>query len=226
MRTPKIAPDEYYHIFNRGNNKQAIFLDDEDRIRFLFLILHLQSPEYFPKISRHITYFCKHRVFDIDNDLLNSILKNRYVELVNFALMPNHFHLTVFEKKEGGTAQYMQRSLNSYTKYFNTKHQKSGHLFQGPFKAVHIGNNEQLLYLSAYIHRNPNEISEWRNKSHLFPWSSCQDYVKYNRWGNLINTEILQSQFSNATEYKIFMETSGAKEISKKLDDDLLIDFA
>ncbi len=224
MRPIKIVPGEHYHIFNRGNNKQLIFLDDKDRIRFLFLILHLQASTFFPKISRHTAKYGKHRVFDIGNETLEEIEKYRYVWLVNFALMPNHFHLTIFEKEENGVAQYMQRVLNGYTKYFNVKYQKSGHLFQGPFKAVHIETNEQLLHLSAYIHKNPKEITEWKNKIHLYPWSSFQDYIDKNRWSKLLKTKIVTSQFYNNKEYKNFVETSSAKEMREKLDDAILLD--
>lgn len=224
MRQIKIAPGEHYHVFNRGNNKQVIFLNDEDRIRFLFLILHLQAPIYFPKISRYTSTFGKHRVFATDIDDLKEIEQDRYVELENFVLMPNHFHLTIFEKKENGTAQYMQRVLNGYTKYFNTKYQKSGHLFQGPFKAVRITDNRQLLYLSAYIHKNPMEVSGWRNKEYDFPWSSYQDYSDNNRWGALLKSDIVVEQFNNVGEYKKFVETSGAKQLKEKIDSDLFID--
>ena len=76
--------------------------------------------------------------------------------------MPNHFHLIVKEVKEGGISAYMQRVLNAYTKYYNAKHDTSGHLFQGPFRAIHIADNDQLLYVSAYIHLNCREINQKR----------------------------------------------------------------
>ncbi|PIU99599.1 MAG: hypothetical protein COS58_01470 [Candidatus Tagabacteria bacterium CG03_land_8_20_14_0_80_41_22] len=65
MRKIKIVPGEYYHIYNRGNNKQNIFLDNRDWARFLFLILYFQSPECFYNLSRQISYFVRNRVFNI-----------------------------------------------------------------------------------------------------------------------------------------------------------------
>ena len=64
-RKTRIAPGEHYHIFNRGNRKQAIFLDDRDHARFLFLILALQSSAIVYNISDNVDYFTKHRVFSI-----------------------------------------------------------------------------------------------------------------------------------------------------------------
>lgn len=135
--------------------------------------------------------------------------------------MPNHFHMTVCEHKESGIAQYMQRVLCAYTKYFNAKYNKNGHLFQGPYKAVHIEDNNQILYLSTYIHRNPCELKNWRNKEYNYPWSSYQDYCSYNRWGALLKTNIITNQFSQK-EYKQFVLSSIAKRSNQELENDSL----
>ena len=217
MRKIKITQGEYYHVFNRGNNKQDIFLDDRDWIRFLFLVLYFQSPVSVYNLSRPVSYFVRHSVFNIDNQIVEKIIANQYLELACFAFMPNHFHLIVYEKKEKGISQYMQRVLNAYTKYFNAKYKKTGHLFQGPFKAVHIESNEQLLHLSAYIHRNLREIRNWKNREHLYIFSSYQDYFKENRWGNLLKNQIIMEQFSSGEDYKKFTDTSGTK---KETDDE------
>jgi putative transposase len=211
MRKIKIAPGEYYHIFNRGNNKQKIFLDKRDYIRFLFLILYFQSPSIFYNIGRQVTYFIKNNFFGISKNNDSEVVKKRYVELVNFVLIPNHFHLIILEKEEGGISRYMQRILTAYAKYFNEKYEKSGHLFQGPFQAVHIEDNNQLLYLSSYIHRNVRELKEWKNKEHLYMWSSYQDCSNKNRWGELLKHEVITEQFSNQKEYKDFVDSSPAK---------------
>lgn len=216
MRTTLIAVGEYYHIFNRGNYKQSIFKDERDWARFLFLIIYLQSPVNFPQISRTISSFVKSQAFDIETNKINEIINLRYVELVEFALMPNHFHLIVHEKEENGITRYMHRILTSTTKCFNTKYQTSGHLFQGPYKAVHIEDNDQLLYLSAYIHRNPRELKSWKNKEHEYFWSSYKDYLGKNRWPGLLKTDIILDQFKDQNEYKTFIETSAAKGL---LDD-------
>ena len=224
MRNISISIGEYYHIFNRGNNKQIIFLDNRDFIRFLFLIIHLQSPTVFRNIPRQVSYFFKNQLFDISKSEEKEISEGRNIKLINFCLMPNHFHLTLCEFKEGGIAQYMQRVLTAYTKYFNTKYKKSGHLFQGPYKAVHIESDEQLLHLSAYIHRNPIKVSGWKNKLEKYPWSSYQDYVDKNRWGELLSHEIISERFKNKKEYDDFVKTSGTKEIAEVLEDQILID--
>lgn len=217
MRKMKIIPGEYYHVYNRGNNKQTIFNDNRDWIRFLFLILYFQSSEHFNNLSRQISYYVKNRVFNI-----KTISKNHYADLICFTFMPNHFHLLVRELKEKGISKYMERVQKAYTKYFNTKYKKSGHLFQGPFQIIHIKDNRQLLHLSAYIHSNCKEMKQWRFKKHQYPWSSYQDYLEKNRWREFLKPSIILDQFSTPKEYKNFVDTSGAK---LELDERLLLDF-
>ena len=95
MRKVNFAQNEHYHIFNRGNNKQNIFLDDSDRARFLFLLLFFQCDLSPLRINKSVADFIKnqHRVLDIFTDEVAEISKNRYVALESFALMPNNLHL-------------------------------------------------------------------------------------------------------------------------------------
>ncbi len=208
----EIAPGEYYHLYVRGVAKQKIFLDKRDHIRIIFLLLYFQSSIQIRNISRYVTNFMKYGTFKLTDNKKGELLKNRRVELVLFTIMPNHIHLTVRELTEGGIPQYMKKVLGGYAKYFNAKYKKSGHVFQGAYNAVHIASNEQLVYVSAYIHRNPREIKEWENKEHLYPWSSFQDYIGENRWGELLKRDIVLEQFKNPLEYKKDIETSGAKD--------------
>jgi hypothetical protein len=114
----------------------------------------------------------------------------------------------------------MQRVLISYTKYFNIRHDKSGHLFQGAYKSVRQESDEQLMHLSAYIHKNPVEIAEWKGREQAFPWSSYMDCLEKNRFPYLLNTEIVTERFekdSGMKTYQAFVSSSPAKEITKEL---------
>jgi putative transposase len=214
-----IAPGEYYHVFNRGAFRQNIFLGKADWQRFLFSILYLQSNEPFTNISRLVTGFSTETGFPVPDDVTSVVLGNRSVELVAFCLMSNHYHLLLREAEEGGISSYMQRVANGYTKYFNTKHERSGHVFQGAYKAVHVKDDRQLLYLSAYIHRNPREIPEWKGREFEYPWSSLQDFTTANRWGGLIVPEIIVGQFEQTKEsnYADFVRTSTSKILQEEI---------
>jgi putative transposase len=71
-----------------------------------------------------------------------------------YCLMSNHVHLLV-ESSEQPLAKFMQGLQQSYSQYFNRKHHKSGHLFEGRYKAIICQKDEYLLELIRYIHLNP-----------------------------------------------------------------------
>src|SRR3989338_7289089 len=212
MKRFNIAPNEFLHVYNRGISKSIIFFNDRDRKRFLFLMMILQIPETMKNIDRMFKDFALDPETYIKNFDSHG-LKKRQIELVSFCLIPNHFHLLMQEIEEGGISKYMQRLQNAYTKYINTKYERSGHLFQGAYKAVLVESNEQLLHLSSYIHRNPREVKGFKNKELEYFWSSYQDCVLVNRWGEFLAPEIIILQFSgkNSDTYKNFVETSPAK---------------
>lgn len=207
------APGEYFHVFDRGVQKQAIFQIEADYVRFLFLILTFQGEFTIKNISREIKESVQSRTLHINEELEQEILKDRMVELILFCLMPNHFHLMVRELEEGGLSKYMHRVLTAYVKYFNLRHDKSGYLFQGKYKDVHVKNDRQLMHTSAYIHKHPREIG-WVEKEHLYTWSSYQDCIAENRFGKLLVPDIVTERYRNEKgSYREFVSTSPAKEL-------------
>jgi putative transposase len=216
-----IAPGEYYHVYNRGSNRAAIFTDKAERQRFLFNLLYLQSPVSFRNVNRTAGKYDPVDGFPVDPEITEEILKNRYVELTAFCLMPNHFHLLVKELEEGGLATYMHRVAVGYAKYFGEKHEQNGHVFQGSYKSVPVKDNRQLLHLSAYIHKNPHELSDWKGREFEYPWSSLQDFTTANRWGGLIVPDIIVEQFEQTknSNYADFVKSSTAKTLKDELGD-------
>lgn len=212
MRCENFAENEYYHVFGRGVSKEKIFIDDRDKARFIFLITHLQSPTRMYNVAWYTESFLKKGAFNVRDEKVREILRFRNVELVAFALMPNHFHLLVRNLDDGILSVYMHRVLTAYSKYFNSKYNKKGHVFEGPFGAVRIKNNNQILHLSAYIHKNPKELGSWNNNYDKYPYSSYQDYIGLNRWGDFLSTDIVLKQFKDQAKYRDFVTESVAKE--------------
>ncbi len=215
MPRARLGEGEYYHIFNRGVEKRLIFLDDKDRWRFMTLLIAFQGDVTINQIGR-LVVDVEHRRFD--NEIFSEILHKRYVELIAFCLMPNHFHLILLEVKEGGISKFMQRLLDAYTKYFNIRHNRVGHLFSGKFQSVHIDKNEYLNYLSAYLHLNPRELKMWRKKEIKYPWSSFYDFAISNRWGQFLNPSILLDAFDDGEDYRSFVEETPIKEITENVE--------
>jgi len=215
------APGEYVHIFNRGIQKQPIFETKADFWRFLFLLLTFQGEMVVKNVSREFKKSVQSQALHIDEDLVSDVLRTRMVELVAFCFMPNHFHLIIRELVDDGISRYMQRTQTAYVKYFNLLHNKSGHLFQGPYKSVHISSDRQLMYTSAYIHKNPVEIG-WKGNESQYPWSSYRDFVAENRFGELLTTGVITDRFPEGKKqvgYEKFVNTCTAKEFSKIIDE-------
>ena len=224
MRKDIFVSEEYYHIYNRGVEKRNIFLNDADRWRFLTLLLVLQGKTTIPQIGRTVS-LVKHLVFDKTSfteeyEILKDALVNRTIKLVCFCLMPNHFHLILQQIEDAGISNFMQRLGDAYTKYFNIKYERSGHLFGGVFQSRLIDQNEYLTYISAYIHLNPRELKKWCKKEYQYPWSSFQDYDMQNRWGAFLETSVIMNQFQKG-EYQKFVTKS---DIKNTVEDEYFID--
>lgn len=211
IKNTPLASGEYYHVYCRGNNKQSIFINQEDRKRLLLNILLFQSTTSLPHFSRLTETFSGEGLEEIDEELLTQIEETRIIELLAFSFMPNHLHLILKQREEDGISSCMARILNSYTKYFNIRHERTGHVFQGRFGRVHIESNDQLLYLSTYIHRQCREVPRWKGREAEYPWSSYQDYIKERRWGKLLETSLILNQFKSPQEYVRFTSESMAK---------------
>ncbi|MFZ2038559.1 MAG: transposase [Minisyncoccia bacterium] len=153
---------EYYHIYNRGVDKRETFLDSLDYERFILALVNANNKE-----TCHIGNIKKQLKGEYKG--IETCLALREVTLVDigaWCLMPNHFHLLVKEKEEGGVVKFMQRLETGYTMYFNKKNERTGSLFQGTFKAEHAHNDNYLKYLFSYIHLNPVKLiqSDWKEK--------------------------------------------------------------
>ncbi|HDH07604.1 MAG TPA: hypothetical protein ENG89_01125 [Candidatus Moranbacteria bacterium] len=145
--------------------------------------------------------------------------RSRFVEITAYCLNPNHYHFILKQIRDKGIEQFMHKIGISHTKYFNEKNERSGALFQGKFKAVHIDSNEYLLYLSAYV--NKNNFIHGYNKNDSWPYSSLHTYLG-NRSDKLISKNIVLGQFKNISEYKEFLKNSASyvmenKELEKYL---------
>jgi len=118
------------------------------------------------------------------------------VEILVFCLMPNHFHLMVKQKVNGGITLFMRKLGTGYTNYFNQKYKRVGPLFQGKYKIVHLYQDAHFLYLPYYIHLNPLEliIPEWKEQGIKNIKKAIKFLEKY-RW----------SSFSIILVIKIFL---------------------
>lgn len=140
--SPPFFKNEFYHVYNRGNNGQAIFFTEENYKYFLRKFYQYLSP---------------------------------YLDVYAFCLLLNHFHFLVRVRSElnlpdfqnlaglrphphpdrNPISQAFSNFFNAYSKAINKQENRSGSLFEKPFKRIWIHDNAYLTRVIYYIHRNP-----------------------------------------------------------------------
>lgn len=201
-----LVTGEYYHVFNRGVDKRQTFNNKNDLYRFVQSLIEFNNDE--PIGSIYENSFTK-----------NTSSGKKLVRIVSFCLNPNHFHLILKQESDRGIEKFMKKVGSGYTQYFNKQNKRSGVLFQGQFKYVHIDTNEYLLYVINYVNLN--------NKIHGIPgtepfYSSWLEYTNEgvkNLMGNyngLCDKEIILSQFKSKIDYKKEAENLLPKLIEQK----------
>lgn len=139
------------------------------------------------------------------------------IDILCFCLMPNHFHLLLKQTSDASIISFMNTTQLSYAKFFNTKYQRVGPLFQGRFKAKLIETDEYLLQLSAYIHRNPlalfpdsgNLIDSRNQLLQNYPYSSYAQYLRTTK-SKIAKIDFIEGYFSKRhpqLSYPAFVET-------------------
>ena len=152
-------------------------------------------------------------------DLLARSIEIYQVTLVAFVLMSNHFHLIV--KTPRANLQAFMRHFNiSYTAFFNKRHQRSGHLYQGRYKAFLVDADSYLLEVSRYLHANPVHTAQFANASEeekrgylrSYRWSSYPDYISSPRYPFLSLHDVLGYFKDDRLAYQAFVERGMSTE--------------
>jgi len=220
IRKVELVNGEFYHIVKRGVDKRKIFLDDEDRLRFVnsLLVFNDESPS--PWIAR---FFWKNQETSNQrgpSSLMNYRPKEPLVKIYAFALMGNHFHLLLSQVIDGGITKYM-RKIGGYAYAFNKKYNRTGTLFEGRYKIKRIKSDLQLENNFVYITTNPVEILEpgWKENKISNPkeaisfleneyrWTSYWDYLGNRNFPTLTNRDFFNKLFE------------GKENIQKRIND-------
>ncbi len=170
----KYITGEYYHVYNRGTDKRKVFQTKQDYTRFL------NSLNVFNTFDR-----VDHTNRILSNSGLERISTNldSIVEVVDYCLMPNHFHLILKQLKDDGISKFTQKVSIAHTQYFNLKYDRSGVLFQGRTKAKHVNSQEYYQYLIDYVYFNPIDLIEsgWKENG-IRDINKVIDFLDNYRW--------------------------------------------
>jgi putative transposase len=173
-------PNTFYHVYARGHGKMEIYQDDNDYRVFLNLIKRYLNIEI---------------TIDPTGQPYNNL--HDKIELTCYCLMPNHFHMLLFQINERAMSRLMRGIMTSYSRYFNNKYKLSGAVFETTYKASIISSDKYLMHISRYIHINPKNWS-------IYKYSSLPYYrEKYPpEW---MQPKRIIDLFSSPDEYETFL---------------------
>lgn len=200
-RKESFVEGEYYHLYNRGVDKRTIFSMSKDYRRFLML-LYLANSRGDVRIANVLRMAKLNDVFKLERG-------DPLVAIGAYCLMPNHFHLLVTPLTENGISKFMLKLQTGYSMYFNTKNERKGALFQGPFRSVHADNDRYLQYLYSYIHLNPAKLIDARWRKNVGSKDTLTRFVEsylYSSYAAYIN------DFHTITEPAKFPEYFSSRE--------------
>lgn len=131
----------------------------------------------------------------------------RDVNLLAWVLMGNHVHLIV-QGEMKCISSFMRKLETSYSGYFNRRHDRAGHLFQGRFGSEAIEDDQQLLVAIRYVHQNPAKAG--LSDSCKYEWSSYDEYVGEPRNDPILrDTASVLDLFGGITQFEQFHAEKG-----------------
>lgn len=206
------SEDEIYHICNRAVDGQVIFRDNQDHFRAIHDLYEFNDEAPATPLYHKAPFL---KSYETRSHRINGTSRKLIVEILAFALMPNHYHLLLRQLKENGIIEFMHKFGLGYAMYFNQKYQRVGTLFQGPFKAVLVEKQAHFIHLPFYIHANPLDLKfpTWRERKLNDPqkamgflenyrWSSFPDYIGKKNFPSVIQRKFLTEVIGPPKEYK------------------------
>ena len=193
QRKTLLINGEYYHIFNHSVAGIPIFKGMRENELFLEAMKFYLQPNPPTKFS---VYRKSRQSFPIKLD-------QKLVSIINYNLMPNHFHLTLRQEQDNGVRKFIQKISNSFAHYFTLKYHSRGHIFEDKLKAVRIETDEKLINLSRYIHLNP-VTSYLVEKPEDYQYSSFKIYLGQET-SEIVDPFPVLSHFSSPEKYYEFV---------------------
>ena len=130
---------------------------------------------------------------DKDYEMFLSILEKTagkfHLEIHAYVLMKNHYHLLV-KTTQGNLSRAIQWLGVTYAGWYNRKHKRSGHLFQGRFKSFLVEDDSYFTAMCYYIHGNPVRVGAAKTPEE-FRWSSARAYAQKDNESGWLRTEVM-----------------------------------
>lgn len=196
--------DEIFHLISRGVEKRIIFLTEDNYLRFAHNLIDFNT-----KQSVDWSYHARRKV---NSEVRLPKVKDMLVDCLCWALMPNHPHILVVEKVDGGSGKFSRKLMGGYTRHFNLINNRSGVLFQGKTKIIPVVRNEHFLFLPFYILSNPIKLIEpkWKENG-IQDHKKVIKFLENYRWSSYLDI-IGKDNFPFAINKKLFFEIYDTNE--------------
>ncbi|MDO8504159.1 MAG: transposase [bacterium] len=215
-KRPPLVSGEIYHVVIRAIEGLKLFRDEKDYYRMVHDLFEFNDEAPVSSYYREVrvnqtrTLLVGLEKSQIKN---NKIKRKLLVEILAFCLMPNHIHLLTRQLVGGGISKLMRKLGAGYGGYYNKRYKRSGHLFGGRYRLVHIESDKQLMTVFVYVHTNPVAIivPGWKEKGiksrdfqkaskflEEYRWSSYPDYLENKNFPSLTNRESLTEMMGGA----------------------------
>jgi putative transposase len=228
---------EFYHTYNRGVEKRKIFLENSDYFRGVHDLYEFNDVNAALNLGRDLCRKSKgSEGMEGSRTSFHSFHTNRprerLVDLFVWSFMPNHYHLFSNSVKDNGLPEFHRKFGCGFTNFFNIKYKRSGVLFQGGYKKVHVTGDAQSLQLICYIHSNPLDLWKptWKERGltnleiqnalrflEKYRWSSHLDWWGIKNFPSLIDMNSMTRFFKNSEEYREFF-TNWLKYYEKNIE--------
>lgn len=197
---------EVFHVLNRGVDKRKIFFDEKDYFRFVYNLYDFNDK------SVSLMSYRNRRKFDNSAIRWPNKKKDQLVDILCWCLMPNHYHILLQEKVDGGAGIFSKKLSGGYTQYFNLKNKRSGVLFQGKSKIIQVKKDEHFMYLPFYIFSNPVKLmqADWKERG-LKNVNQTGKFLEGYKWSSYLNI-IGGNNFSFVINRKSFFELFDSSE--------------
>jgi len=125
--------------------------------------------------------------------LISKYIEKMHFRLYGYVIMGNHYHL-IIKTSEISLSVLMQRINNKFSRYYNRKNKRTGHVFENRYKGILVIDNRYLLSLLRYVHQNPISAKMCENVAD-YPWSSDHCYRENNGKG-MVHIDFILNIFS------------------------------
>lgn len=194
----------YYHVVNRGLNKQLIFMDEVDKMIYLrYLEAYISPPELVPLIWP-----------TVPKNVLQSNIHGQ-VSLLAYCLMPNHVHLLLRSDKADGVSNLVRRLHSAYSQHCYLRHGSGARLMHGKYRSVEVPDESVLLREIRYVHLNPVRAGLVASAAD-YPWSSMGEYLS-KRIRGMCDQAFVWTHFSGLRkDFKSFVAMVDASDFEQR----------